>query len=175
MKMTKQTAEHPSGQRGEETDYGRKHSLVFRKLGLDLVDVTSTGEAAVHAIRERIERLLESTMALDDAGPKQKSRFMTIESLDVVPGRLRADDSWLATLPRVGPVDTVIELQPLLARAEFESVLRVLTELFEAKGEGFTRSGADFSGRQWLRGRIARNTVEAIVRDFALNSRLAKA
>jgi hypothetical protein len=166
LKTTAQISKYPTGEKSEKTDYGRDHSLVFGKLGLDLVDVTSNGEAIVHATRERLERLLETTKTLANEGPKQKSRFMTIESFDVVPASLRADASWLATLPAVGIIDSVIELQPLLTRVEFDQVTRVLAELLATKGEGFTRSGTDFSGRLWLRGRLTRKTVDAIVKGF---------
>jgi len=166
-KQTAQTNRYPTGTKAEETDYGREHSMVFRRLGLDLIDVSPSGKAVVHATRERLTRLLESTKTLASEGPKLRSRFMTIESFDVVPSSMRADTQWIRSLPSGGLIDTVVELQPLLGRAEFDQVMGAMVALFGTKGEGFTRSGTDFSGRHWLRGRLGRKSIEAIVKDFS--------
>jgi hypothetical protein len=164
-KLTKQK-DHPTGHLSEETDFGAKHSMVFRRIGLDLVDIASNGKAVVHATKERLERLLATTAVLADEGPKQKSRFMTIESFDMVPWNLRVDESWIRELPASGLIDTVVHFQPMLTRAEFDSVIRAIAEIIGGKRQGFSGAGADFSGRQWVRGRLGRSTIEAIAKDF---------
>lgn len=65
-------------------------------------------------------------------------------------------------------VDSVIELQPLLTRVEVEQVIQAVIESMRARGENerFIRTGTDFSGRQWYRGRLSRESLGFIAREF---------
>ncbi|MBN1605989.1 MAG: S8 family serine peptidase, partial [Polyangiaceae bacterium] len=157
---------HPDGRVIEETDYASQHSMVFRRLGLDLIDVPSERTAIVHATRERLEQLEKATASLASEGPRLKSRFMTIESFGVIPSSLRVDDDWVESLPINKLTDTVVELQPLLTRTEFDDVIRAIKAMVRSGQEAFVAAGADFSGRQWVRGRLRRQTIEAIAKGF---------
>jgi hypothetical protein len=63
-KITKSKASK-TGTKEEETDYSGEHSRVFRRLGMDLLDVTPDGVATVHATTERFDRLLATAAALE--------------------------------------------------------------------------------------------------------------
>src|SRR3989304_1767419 len=119
----------PDGTYEERTDYGKTHARVLGRLGLDLIDVTDDGKAIVHAKPERVEQLMTRSQSLAELGPKEQSRWATLDSFDVVPPELRIDGAWLQSVKGIRSAEVVIELQPLLTRAEVERVFRALSDI----------------------------------------------
>lgn len=150
------------GIRFDETD-----SRIFRRLGLDLVDVTTEGQAIVHMRPERLAQLTAAADVLNEVGPRERARWATIDTFGLIPPELRLDQTWLESLLPHSPTDAVVEFQPLLARAEVEILLRTIAGLLKAeRHEALTGIGTDFSGRHWTRGRITPETLRAIARIF---------
>ena len=59
--------------------------------------------------------------------------------------------------------DAVIEFQPLLGRIEVEVLIRSISKLLDSdRKEALTGVGIDFSGRQWTRGMLTRETLQDI-------------
>jgi hypothetical protein len=55
----------------------------------------------------------------------------------------------------------------LLSRTEVDALIRAVVNLLTSSlGEAITSAGADFSGRQWLRGKITPESLERISRSF---------
>lgn len=158
----------PDGFRDEETDYAGQHARVFRRLGLDLLSVDSSGRALVHAAAAKFERLVKTAGALAEEDLREQARWITIHSFDAVPSSWRVDDDWLKSLSDRDLADSVVELQPLLSRSEVDLVMRAIRETVGAKGEAdrFTRAGTDYSGRRWFRGKISRSSVRLIAENF---------
>lgn len=157
----------PTGTFVEETNYADDHSRVFSRLGLDLIQVNDDGTATVHARPERVDQLILTTESLSEAGLMEQSRWATVDSFDVMPPQLRVDKAWLATLPSQKPTDAVVEMQPLLSTVEIDILLRAIATLLKKeRGEGLVGTGSDFSGRQWLRGRLTRESLQAIAQTF---------
>ena len=158
----------PEGVRDEPTEYSGEHSRVFRRLGLDLLAVDDQGRALIHAPATRMDQLLSKVDALPSEGPKEQSRWVTIDSFNIVPSEFRIDAAWLAELPKDKPVDAVLELQPLLSRTEVEQVIRAVLALLSQSGlhERFTRMGTDFSGRHWYRGPLSYDSLRLIADTF---------
>lgn len=151
----------------ERTDFAEKHSRVFRRLGLDLVSVAEDGSAVVHMKPETMEQLTNTAHSLADLGPREKSRWATISAFQAIPSDLRIDSEWLDTLQRKKPTDAVIEFQPLLMRSEIDALVRaVVSILLSNLGEALTGTGTDFSGRQWVRGRITRESLKKVSESF---------
>lgn len=151
----------------EAPHYAGEHSRVFRRLGLDLIDVTEDGEATVHATPERMERLLSTAATLHKEALPERARWVTIDRFDPVPGEFRVDQQWLSAIPKGSITDVIVELQPLLNRVEVEDVLRGLVSLLSREhGEAFTGTGTDFSGRKWFRGQLRREAVAEIASEF---------
>ncbi len=96
---------------------------------------------------------------------REQSRWVTIESFDVIPFQLRVDQVWLNHLTTVALAEVVFELQPVLTRVEVEQVLRAIAASLK-NAEKLTGTGSDFSGRRWLRGLASRESIERIARDF---------
>lgn len=96
------------------TEYFGKDSRVFSRLGMDLLAVAPDGSALVHSTPERVNQIEATAGTLNDFGIREKVRWATIDSFDLVPLELRIDQQWLASLPTRQPSDSVIELQPLL-------------------------------------------------------------
>jgi hypothetical protein len=157
----------PKGTFKEPTDFGGSHARVFDRLGLDLLQVTDDGKAVVHAQAERMDQILQRSESLAQLGPREQSRWVTIDSFETIPLQLRVDTDWFKTLRPQHIADIVIELQPVLNRVEADRVLRAIADLLsEHDGERLTGTGTDFSGRHWFRGKASRQSVRAIARDF---------
>jgi len=158
---------YPEGVREEKTEFGGAHGKVFDRLGLDLLHVTETGDAVVHAGKETFNQLQQRSASLEKLGVREQSRWATIDSFGTIPLELRVDADWLRSLEQHEPSDVVIELQPVLTRVEADRVLRVIADLLtQREGEKLTGTGTDFSGRHWFRGKATRQSVRKVARDF---------
>jgi hypothetical protein len=156
----------PEGIYEEDTHFGADHGRIFDRLGLDLLQVTDDGRAIVHAERGRFEQLHRRAESLESLGQREQARWATIDSFDTVPLDLRVDAGWLQRLRANELFDIVIELQPVLSRAEADVVLRAIADLLLQQGEKLTGTGTDFSGRHWFRGKAARQSIRNIAKDF---------
>ena len=153
----------------DTTEFSGKDSRVFSRLGMDLLGVAKDGSAVVHSTPERLDQLESTASALNEFGIREKARWATLDSFDLVPLELRIDREWLDSLPNRQPVDSVIELQPLLTRVEIDQVMRSIASAVEAnapRGQGIKGSGEDFSGRQWLRGALSSEALQRIASSF---------
>lgn len=151
----------------EPTEFGGAHGRVFDRLGLDLLQVTDKGQAVVHADKRKIEQLQERSAGLNTLGPREQSRWASIDSFETIPLQLRVDADWLRSLKLHEPSDIVIELQPVLGRVEAERVLRAIADLLiQKEGEKLTGTGTDFSGRHWFRGKATQQSIRHIAKDF---------
>lgn len=164
-KKSKDKKKAPEGTYQEQTAFGGAHGKVFDRLDLDLLQVTSTGQAVVHGTRERVEQLLERSKSLEALGVREQARWVTIDAFETVPVELRVDGEWLATLKPDQPSDVVFELQPVLGRVDADRVLRAIADLLQGQ-ERLTGTGTDFSGRFWFRGKATKGSVRSIARDF---------
>lgn len=166
-KKSKDKRKAPDGTYKELTDFGGQHARIFDRLGLDLLQVTTEGHAVVHASADRINQILERSESLESVGPREQSRWVTIQSFATVPLQLRVDADWLRSLRKDIAADSIIELQPVLGRLEADQVLRGIAELIsELNGGKLTGTGTDFSGRHWFRGSVAPQALRTIARDF---------
>ena len=166
-KRSKDKKRAPRGTYKEPTEFGGIHGKVFDRLGLDLLQITDDGRAVVHALKDRLEQLQNRSADLADLGPREQSRWATIESFDTIPLQLRVDADWLKELKPAVPTDVVIELQPILTRVEADRVLGVIADLLaKRQGEKLTGTGTDFSGRFWFRGKATQPSVRTIAKDF---------
>ena len=105
--------------------------------------------------------------ALNSLGAREQSRWVTIDEFDTIPLQLRVDGAWLNGLDRDSPADAIIELQPVLSRVEADRVMRAIADLLAAHdGQRLVSVGTDFSGRYWFRGKIGRQTIRSIAKDF---------
>ena len=151
----------------EYTDFAEKHSRVFRRLGIDLLSVADDGSAIVHMKPEMMEQLSNTARALRELGDREKARWATINRFDTIPPQFRVDSEWLRALRAKKVTDAVIEFQPLLMRSEIDSLIRaVVSILVQSLGESVTGTGTDFSGRQWVRGRITPESLTKISESF---------
>ncbi len=151
----------------EKPDYTKGHSRVFGRLGLDLLNVTADGNAIVHATPERIEQLATRTASLDSIGVREQARWSTVGSFELIPPRLRIDDAWLATIEPKAIVEAIIQLQPLLNVVEIDAVMRAIARITaEREKERIITNGSDLTGRQWMRARVSRATLERLAKEF---------
>jgi len=166
-KLSTDKKKAPTGTFEEQPAYGGDHSRVFRRLGMDLIDVSDEGIATVHATTERFDRLLSTASALNKEGVHERARWVTIDRFDPVPSKYRVDDEWLQAVSKSIATDVVVELQPLLTRVEVEEVISAITSVLKREsGEGFTGTGTDFSGRRWFRGKMRRTAVREVTDSF---------
>jgi len=163
--QNKRTAPHGTVQ--EEIEFAGDDSRVFRRLGIDLVEVTAEGDAIVHMRPERLDQLVMTAQTLDEVGAREKARWVGLDAFGLIPPQLRVDDNWLSSLKAHTTTDAVVEFQPFLARAEIDILLRALASLLKPeRKEAFTGIGTDFSGRHWLKGKITPETLRGIAHAF---------
>jgi hypothetical protein len=140
-------------------------SRVFRRLGIDLVEVTSERSAIVHIEPERVKQLVATTQRLADVGAREQARWASLDGFGVIPNELRLNEDWVKSLRTQMAADAVVEFQPLLSRSDVEVLLRAIgTLLHSGRKEGITGIGADFSGRYWARGKISPEGLRSIAR-----------
>jgi hypothetical protein len=152
----------------EDTDFAREHSRVFRRLGVDLLNVADDGSAVVHMKPEMMEQLSGRAQFLQKLGAGEQSRWATIDRFEMIPPELRVDADWLRTLRAKKVTDAVIEFQSLLARSEIDALVRAVVQiLLRNLGEALTGTGTDFSGRQWVRGKVTPESLTKISQGFA--------
>src|SRR5215471_15243009 len=128
-KASKDKKKAVDGKVFESTDFAEKHSRVFRRLGLDLINVADDGSAVVHMKPEVMEQLSNTAQSLPELGSKEKSRWATIGRFAMVPPQLRIDSDWLHALTAKRLTDAVIEFQPLLTRVEIDSLVRAIVSI----------------------------------------------
>jgi hypothetical protein len=152
----------------EETfAFAGNDSRAFRRLGMDLIHVADTGEAVVHMPTERLDQLVSTTRLLGDAGLREQARWAAIDAFDVIPPSFRVDDTWLRSLRLQEPTEAVVEFQPLLSRLDVETLLQAIAAVLKReRAEAITGIGIDFSGRQWVRGKLTPTSVRAIAKAF---------
>ena len=157
----------PDGIKKEATKYGGAHSKIFGRLGMDLLQVNADGSALVHATPDKIESLLASSDTLGEMGVREQAKWATIDKFAPIPEKLKVDSDWLKTLPKDKTVEAIIELQPLLTGVEADEVLRVLAAILKKDAkERMLGAGTDFSGRQWSRGNVTKESLALIAREF---------
>lgn len=157
----------PEGTVEKKPDFAQDDSTVFRKLGLDLLRVNSDGSATVHAKPGSFEQLSATSQLLDKVNEREKVRWATIDSFATIPASFRIDQTWFKSLKSTDIADAVVELQPLLGRRDIDAIIRALGEMLKRQaGEAVRAMGKDFSGRQWLRAKIARASLLAIAENF---------
>jgi len=157
----------PNGTVQEEIEFAGDDSRIFRRLGLDLVEVTADGDAIVHMRPDRLDQLVTTAQMLDEAGARERVRWAGLNDFGLIPRQLRVDDNWLSSLKAHTATDAVVEFQPLLARAEVDVLLQALASLLKTeRKEGFTGLGTDFSGRHWLKGKVTPETIRGIAEAF---------
>jgi len=151
----------------KNTDFACEDSRVFRRLGVDLLRVAEDGSAIVHMKPEIMEQLSNRAEALPRLGAREQSRWATIDRFAMIPSGFRIDSDWLHTIDAKKATDAVVEFQPLLTRVEIDALVRELVSiLLQTLGEAITGMGSDFSGRQWVRGKVARASLTRIAKDF---------
>src|SRR6202034_2169843 len=133
---------------------------VFTRLGMNMLNVTNDGAALVHLAPQQAQQLYTTASALESFGPRDKARWVTLDSFEVISPDLRLDYDWFAKIHARELAESVIELQPLLTRAEVDEVMRALAgtvQINAPKGQSLRGSASDFSGRQWLRANLSKD------------------
>jgi hypothetical protein len=165
-KLSTNKQKAPTGEFDEVVDYAGRDAKALGRLGLDVVNVTDAG-AIVHATPEKFQRLQTLSAHLTDVGPAEQARWAMLSAFDVIPETLRADKEWLTYLSPDKEHEAIIELQPLLTRSEGNIVLTSIAErLRRPQNEAIIGSGADFSGRAWVRVRLRLQTILNIIRGY---------
>ena len=140
--------------------FGGKDSLVFRRLGLDLLQVHADGTATVHLGSPSVDRLVLTSRNLGVGGSRQQARLSSIDSFLELPWHRRMDPAWLSEIDSMPLVDFVVEFQPVLSRREVRVLIQTLTSQLDSDHEeSISRAGTDFSGRSWVRGRGRPSTL----------------
>jgi len=154
------------GVKQEPTNFRGSHSKVFKRLGLDLLSVTDDGVALVHAPTYQIEKLTSIAASLGSAGKQEQNRWVCLDSFELIPLPRKVDASWLATIGG-DSTETIIELQPMLNRAEIDSVIRTLADYLQRSDrEKILGAGKDYSGRQWLRAVLGPQAIRDVATEF---------
>lgn len=159
----------PDGFIDEPTVFAGKDSRVFTRLGMNMLDVTDDGAAVIHVAPQQAQQLYATATSLENFGPRDQARWITLDSFEVIPSDLRLDNDWFTTIDAREIAQSIIELQPLLTRAEVDEVIRALAATIQVNapnGQSIKGSGTDFSGRQWLRADLSKAALRVIADSF---------
>ena len=157
----------PSGTYVEPVNFaGPLHSRNLDRIGADVISVQDSGDALVHVTLEHFSRLQTLATELSVLGLREQSRWAPIMSFDIAGLDSRVDQEWLASLAHGSPAESVIELQPMLSRAEVDRVFRDIAARLQRKGEALVAAGHDFSGRAWVRSQLTPETVRSLASKY---------
>lgn len=104
----------------ETPAFGGEQSKLFRKIGMDLIEVLPEGRAAVHVAN--VGSLLATMEALPQASDREKSRWINFDQFTSIEWHSRVDEHWLEGLKKDAPVETWIRFQPTLSRTEVQEL-----------------------------------------------------
>jgi hypothetical protein len=113
QKRSKDQKKAPNGIVSQTVRFAEEDSRVFRRLGLDLVDVTPEGAAIVHIRPDRFEQLASTAAELDRIGAREKTRWASIDMFGLIPAELRLDEGWVESLHPKHSTDAVVELSSM--------------------------------------------------------------
>ena len=149
------------------TDFAGEHARVFERLGLDLLRVTSRGEALVHAKTTTVEQLESTAARLGVAGKREQARWALLSEFHSPPIETRVDVAWLKGLDEKRSHDVIIELQPVLNREDYDLVARAIRELLTGSSQDeVVSAGRDVSGRRWMRARLRPALIHRLASTF---------
>jgi hypothetical protein len=148
-------------------DFAGKHARVFERLDLQLLRVTDSGDALVHAKPETLDQLEATAARLAVAGKADQARWAFLKEFNLPPIETRIDVAWLQSLKSKVAQDVIVEFQPILTRADVDLLIRAIqTRLKDEKGERATVGGRDPSGRRWLRATMLPETIRHFAAEF---------
>jgi hypothetical protein len=155
------------GRKETLTDFAGEHARVFERLGLDLLRVTSHGEALVHAKTKTVEQLENTAARLGTAGKREQARWALLSEFQTPPMETRVDTEWLKGLDEKAAHEVIVELQPVLTRDEYDLVALAIRDLLAGSPQDeVVGAGRDTSGRRWLRARLRRTTIRRLASVF---------
>lgn len=138
--------------RDVRTDFAGEHSRLFEKLDLELVRVTTAGDAIVHARPAVLDRLEATAARLGEVGARERARWAFLREFGEASIETRIDLPWLEGLSTREGHEVIVEFQPVLTRAEVDLLISDIGEsLAQGKEERIMGAGRDLSGRRWLR------------------------
>ena len=138
------------GKISKDVKFSGEQSKLFERIGLDLIEVHSSGAATVHASPERMEQLLTSTLQLDHLGARQQARFVAFDSFEWIPGKWKFDQQWIDELGNKSG-ESFIKLQPLISELEAELVFRAVDETLRLNSNlRLKGKGSSYLGRFFL-------------------------
>ncbi len=149
------TAKDPvKGEKREKVAFNGEQSIVFERIGLDLIEVHPNGAATVHATPERMNQLLAKTAQLPELGRQEQARFVTFDTFDWLAGKWKFDEQWLHEIGSK-PAEGYIQLQPLIGELEADLVIRVLERTVrDFAGLALRGKGRSYLGRYFLRANL---------------------
>ncbi|MCX6980115.1 MAG: S8 family serine peptidase [Verrucomicrobia bacterium] len=154
------------GRKVEKVSFSGEQSKFFERVGLDLIEVHSSGAATVRASPERMEQLLTKTSQLAGLGAREQSRFVAFDAFEWLSGKLKFDREWLDQIGSK-PVEGYIKLQPLISELEADLVIRALEEIFRRYPRLALRGkGRSYLGRFFLRATLDARMVKELAEDF---------
>jgi len=151
----------------EPVDFSTNYPMVFHRLGMDLLRLDSQGRALVHVTPSRLEAVEVVTRNLRNSGAREQERWAAINGFDLTPWTEKVDEAWLRNGIGSTTGEAILELQPLLSRADVDRVLGgIVGHLSRQKQERILSSGTDYSGRHWFRTFLTSETIRTLAEDF---------
>lgn len=165
-KVSTSKAAKGQGYLTEVPTFGGEQSKLFKRLGLDLIEVLADGQASVHVAASQVVPLLATLKRLPTANLREQARWGPLAEFRATAWTTRVDVAWLQSLKTNTPTETFVRFQPTLLRTEVEDVLRALTLVVNGPYTRLTQAGREFSGRYWCAGVFTRAQIEAIAKEF---------
>jgi hypothetical protein len=154
------------GQKLEAVIFNGEQSKLFERIGLDLIEVHSSGAATVHATPEHMEQLISKTGQLAQLGAREQARFVAFESFEWLAGKWKFDQEWLNEIGQK-PAEGYIKLQPLIGELEADLVIRALEHTFRGLADVALRGkGRSYLGRFFLRATLNAQIVKKLADEF---------
>lgn len=148
----------------EEAQFRSTRSADLVRLGLDVLDITESGDAIVHALPSVFEQMERTASNLLAENVRARNRWVSILDVALPQSSTRLDKEWLATLSNHAEVG-VIEFQPVLNGHEVDQVLFASLKLVGEAARPVA-AGRDYSGRQWFKSRLTKQAIKQLADAF---------
>jgi hypothetical protein len=148
-------------------EFDGDHARIFERLGLDLVQVSPSGNAIVHARPAALDQLEATAARLPEIGTRDRATWAVLSQFAVAPVDTRVDLEWLAGLNPKTAHEVIVEFQPVLNRAEVDRLIEAIQAvLANARTEAIVGAGRDPSGRRWVRAHVRPKEILELATGF---------
>lgn len=164
---TSKKAEKTGGIISQRPNFGGEHARLFRRLGMDFLEMLPGGRAVVHVPTANIPQIVSTIGTLPGASDRERFRWISLAGFEPLDWSTRVDARWLATIAPGTLSEVIIRFQPTLSRLEIQEILQAIAQRAGTQANArFMKVGRELSGRYWCSAFLTSEMINLVAREF---------